>query len=1057
MTLHLLRLSVTLNVVLAACGPPLPAGGVAVAADESSARRHGPTAPERGSVRLYVDRLALHPEVRALQLVAARVDFVYASAAKHGAGAGNEQRCTSRQAVTVANRIVLDVPLRSTGLLFLEQLRAPVGEVSEIRLLLAAGTASVGACDAELTTSARCGEARKQQLVRILPKDGAPFSITTSAPIGVAVELDAVRDLSVRPALATSAAQRGDDDDDDDDGRGRGDDDGADPSHHDDDDDDDDDRPNGPGRCGTSVELASELAGRLLPEGVSGAGTVNAFRDPIAGAYLVRFADGLTPAEVAALADQLLLDFGGTRSALFSGPVVPAAHVEGWSPEAARAAAFHPSVLYVDQGAFARYTSTQSLRLAAGLSSNKDLDRIDQRENQLDLRFRRVHRGRDILIYIVDSGVDTNRTSYALRFDNGNSFGVPGVAGAAFPTFDQNGHGTAMASLAAGEFGTGDRATLLAVKISAMGAPKIMDLETAMRTLLTREAGVINLSLAAQTTGTTTMLDELTRQLVAAGHVVVAAAGNDGADTNSFTPARITEALTVAAMDVGSHSRWVNVNTGSSSNFGTAVDLFAPGAEVRVEVPGGGSGTERGTSPAAALTSGGAAMLWESERTLNPAQLASKLTAAATPNLLSDVRGAPNRLLFTDVQPSVLGSRSIGRGQSILCSVGVGVPVPLVTTVTAAVTDEPGGALYVAYKETPPPFCVSTNPFADPATLFIERQASDNGLVIWRRQVGAGLAIAEHIHHLTIGPGGDVFAVGTTIGGPGGTFDARALRLRRFDGQVLWDVLVDSGADDFGGGITTSFFGASVVVSGSTRGAFQGVSSGGLDMFVVFVSAAGGTLDQTSPAAFIQFGSSGDDLARDVARVGNVIAVGGSTTGSLGGMPEGGTDAVLAFVREPDPVVGGPPQPLIVRQALQFGTPGNDALTAVSSADEVLLSGATATVLFAAGETDGAFPGQLNRGGVDIFHARFEQPSGADFGRVWLHQTGTASNESAPHLTFGPDDVFIGAGSYLLKASRVSGFEAWRQPTTGARTVVATDRLEHVLTLGTAVERYLGF
>lgn len=124
---------------------------------------------------------------------------------------------------------------------------------------------------------------------------------------------------------------------------------------------------------------------------------------------------------------------------------------------------------------------------------------------------------------------------------------------------------------------------------------------------------------------------------VAAGTTVVVAAGNNAQDAANFNPASCDGVITVAASDARGHlvSRY--------SNFGTTVEILAPGGDVQRDDNGdgnvdgvlsmveGGYAFYNGTSMAAPHVAGVAALLLAREPTLTPAQVSQRLQSSAIP------------------------------------------------------------------------------------------------------------------------------------------------------------------------------------------------------------------------------------------------------------------------------------------------------------------------------------------------------------------------------------------------------------------------------------------
>lgn len=156
---------------------------------------------------------------------------------------------------------------------------------------------------------------------------------------------------------------------------------------------------------------------------------------------------------------------------------------------------------------------------------------------------------------------------------------------------------------------------------------------------------VANLSLGLD--GVSSTLDAAVQALIADGVSVSVAAGNASVDACTTSPARVPAALTVGATDSADQQA-------SFSNFGSCLDLFAPG----VMVPSAwytsptATNTISGTSMAAPHVTGAAALVLGVKPSLNPAQVAATLTGTATTGVVAGrSAGTPDRLLFTGGLP----------------------------------------------------------------------------------------------------------------------------------------------------------------------------------------------------------------------------------------------------------------------------------------------------------------------------------------------------------------------------------------------------------------------
>jgi subtilisin family serine protease len=296
----------------------------------------------------------------------------------------------------------------------------------------------------------------------------------------------------------------------------------------------------------------------------------------------------------------------------------------------------NPKVLFVelDQPMFALDTQTPT--------PSWGLDRIDQRVLPLSNSFTASAYGAGVDVYIVDTGVSTTHTDFSGRLHSGFSAINDGRG-----SNDCNGHGTHVAGTAAGTtYGVAKAASVIPVRVldcagSGTNSGVIAGLDWIIANHTAGVAAVANMSLGG---GTSLALDTAVQNAINDGVIMAVAAGNSNTNACNSSPARAANAITVGATE-RTDAR------ASYSNFGSCVDIFAPGSSITSSWIKSTTATNTisGTSMASPHVAGVAAALLSANPTFSPADISSKLRSSATPETVSSVgTGSPNYLLYLD-------------------------------------------------------------------------------------------------------------------------------------------------------------------------------------------------------------------------------------------------------------------------------------------------------------------------------------------------------------------------------------------------------------------------
>ncbi|WP_353944807.1 S8 family peptidase [Streptomyces sp. HUAS MG91] len=266
------------------------------------------------------------------------------------------------------------------------------------------------------------------------------------------------------------------------------------------------------------------------------------------------------------------------------------------------------------------------------------LDRVDQKDLPLDKSYTWPESaGAGVTVYVIDTGIRRTHKDFGGRASSGWDF-VDNDAVAQ----DGNGHGTHVAGTVAGtKYGIAKKANVVAVRVlddSGSGTTAQVIAGIDWVTKHATKPAVANLSLGGYANA---QLDQAVRNSIASGVTYTVAAGNDGLPASLYSPARVKEAITVGATNRKDARA-------SFSNWGTRVDLFAPGVDITSAsfASDTGKATYSGTSMASPHAAGAAALYLADHAWATPAEVSKALVEEAVPGRVTGAGpGSPNRLL----------------------------------------------------------------------------------------------------------------------------------------------------------------------------------------------------------------------------------------------------------------------------------------------------------------------------------------------------------------------------------------------------------------------------
>lgn len=291
-----------------------------------------------------------------------------------------------------------------------------------------------------------------------------------------------------------------------------------------------------------------------------------------------------------------------------------------------------PRVAFIEEDAEVSVSATQS-------GATWGLDRADQRDRPLNGSYVYNYTGSGVRAYIVDTGILASHADFGGRVLSGYTAINDGRG-----TSDCNGHGTHVAGTVAGAtWGVAKSARPVPVRVlgcdgGGTNSGVIAGIDWVRYNHV--KPAVANMSLGGPASSA---VDTAVNNLNAAGVTVIVAAGNDNANACNYSPARASGVFTVG-------STASNDYRSSFSNYGSCLDIFAPGSSIRSawHTSTTATNTISGTSMASPHVAGAAALYLQRYPSATPSSVKSWLVNNSTTGRLYSINsGSPNRLLYT--------------------------------------------------------------------------------------------------------------------------------------------------------------------------------------------------------------------------------------------------------------------------------------------------------------------------------------------------------------------------------------------------------------------------
>jgi len=256
------------------------------------------------------------------------------------------------------------------------------------------------------------------------------------------------------------------------------------------------------------------------------------------------------------------------------------------------------------------------------------------------------------------------------------------------PTSTCHSHGTHVAGIVGASTNNNDGVASIGFNVTILPVKATFDIDQSCRAINRGYTGVIwaadngadiiNMSWGGG--GYSQTGQDIMNYAASKGIILVAAAGNDNSNTPSY-PAAYKNVISVAATDINDYK--ADFGSGYASNYGSWVDISAPGKSIKSTVPFNNYALYQGTSMASPLVAGLCGLVWSADLSQSPQVVINCIL-----NTADNVYG--QNADYT----GQLGSGRINAYQAVLCA-------------------------------SPNPICESNKTYTAPISGFLDQEVSD--------------------------------------------------------------------------------------------------------------------------------------------------------------------------------------------------------------------------------------------------------------------------------------------------------------------------------------------